>query len=98
MASGYEVVITADSQADMAALRAYDLRIVVKAIEDHLTHQPKQVSRSRIRKLTRPAISQYRLRVRDYRVYYDVDDEDKRVIVLQVYEKGRSTTPHGGRR
>ena len=98
MSTGYEVVITTDAQGDMAALRAYDLRIVVKAIEDHLTHQPKQISRSRIRKLTQPAISQYRLRVRDYRVYYDVDDEEKRVIVLSVYEKGRGTTPHGGRR
>ncbi len=98
MAAGYEVVITADAQKDMAALRAYDLRIVVKAIEDHLNHQPRQVSRNHIRKLTQPAISQYRLRVRDHRVYYDVDDEDKRVIVLQVYDKGRGTTPQGDSR
>ena len=89
----FEIVITKRAQGDLDELRAYDLRAVIQAIEHHLTHQPRQISRSRIKELGQPAISQYRLRIGDYRVYYDVHDEEQRVVVMQVHEKGRGTTP-----
>ena len=54
------------------------------------------MSRSRIKKLTQPAISQYRLRVGEFRVYYDVDEYAQHVIVIEVFEKGRGTTPGEG--
>ena len=83
----YQVLITADAQRDLEALRAYDRRIILQAIETHLTHQPTLVTRRRIKQLVQPAISQYRLRVRDYRVYYDVDEEAQHVVIIQVFEK-----------
>ncbi len=93
----YEIVIAADAEQDLKPLRRYDLKIILKAIEQHLSHQPKMVSRSRIRQLTQPAISEYRLMVGEYRVYYDVVDEVRHVVVLHVFKKGRRTTPRGGR-
>ena len=91
----YEIIIVADAQEQLRQLRAYDHRIVLRAIENHLEHQPKQLSRSRIKKLSQPAISDYRLRVGEFRVYYDVEDSENRVVVLQVFEKGRRTTQSG---
>jgi mRNA interferase RelE/StbE len=92
----YEIVITTAADDDLAALSVFDRNTILDAIELHLTYQPKQESRSRIKKLVQPAISEYRLRVGDFRVYYDVIDDDLRVIVLHVYDKGRKTTPERG--
>lgn len=92
----YEIVITRVAEDELCALSAFNQRIVREGIETCLRHQPKQESRSRIKKLIQPAISEYRLRVREFRVYYDVIDDDNRVVVLHVYDKGRSTTPEQG--
>ncbi len=89
----YEIVITRAADEDLAALSAFDRNIILDAIELHLKHQRKLESRSRIKRLVQPAISEFRLRVGDFRVYYDVIDDDRRVVVLHVYDKGRKTTP-----
>jgi mRNA interferase RelE/StbE len=75
------------------ALRAHDQRKVLDAIDNHLRHQPTQVSRARIKAMRQPFWSQYRLRVEDFRVYYDVDDSQRAVSVLRVLEKGQAQTP-----
>ncbi len=88
-----EIVITQAADDDLGALSRFDVNTILDAIELHLKYQPKQESRSRIKKLVQPAVSGFRLRVGDFRVYYDVIDDDRRVVVLHVYEKGRKTTP-----
>jgi mRNA-degrading endonuclease RelE of RelBE toxin-antitoxin system len=93
----YQILITADAEQDLNALHAHDRKTVLDAIALHLAQQPKQVSRSRIKQLVPPAISQYRLRVGDYRVYYDVDEPAQNVVVVQVYDKGRGPTPGGAK-
>ena len=57
-----------------------------------LAHAPTQEQGTRIKALQQPAISQFRLRVGEFRVYYDVDEDDQEVYVLRVREKGRRTT------
>lgn len=42
--------------------------------------------------MDQPFWSQYRLRVDDFRVYYDVDEQLHVVNVLRVIEKGTSET------
>ena len=37
-------------------------------------------------------MSQFRLRVGDFRVYYDVDEAAQEVHILRVVEKGTRTT------
>jgi mRNA interferase RelE/StbE len=39
------------------------------------------------RKLHHPAIGEYRLRVGDWRVVYDVDDANKAVVILRVMHR-----------
>ena len=39
------------------------------------------------RKLRHSAIGDYRLRVGDYRVVYDIDDERRKVVILRVMHR-----------
>lgn len=56
-------------------------------MEKHLRHQPTAVNRSRIKRLRSLAKPQYRLRVDDLRVLYDVDR--RTVSVLAILPKGK---------
>jgi mRNA-degrading endonuclease RelE of RelBE toxin-antitoxin system len=93
MSEPYEIRYADEAAADIRALRAFDKRKILDGIETHLTYQPKVVSRSRIKAMVQPFWSQFRLRIEDFRVYYDVADEDRRVYVLRVLAKTRQSTP-----
>ena len=78
---------------DLRSFRAFDRAQVIAAIELHLTHEPRLQSRSRIKQVTQPFWSHFRLRCGDFRVYYDVEDATERVNVLRIVEKGTAQTP-----
>ena len=52
------------------------------ALKTHLRHEPTKVSKSRIKRLRGMARPQYRLRVGETRVFYDVRDEIVEVIAI----------------
>ena len=93
MSQPYEIQYAVEAAADLRALRTYDARIVMSGIETHLRFEPRKESKSRIKAMAQPFWSQYRLRVEDFRVYYDVTDETRAVYVLRVLEKTTRTTP-----
>ena len=93
MSEPYDIDYVDEAVADVRAFRVFDQRKVVHGVETYLTYQPKAVSRSRIKAMVQPFWSQFRLRVEDFRVYYDVDDETNRVHVLRVLAKTTETTP-----
>jgi mRNA-degrading endonuclease RelE of RelBE toxin-antitoxin system len=55
---------------------------VSKALEVHLTHEPTKVSKSRIKRLRGLSQPQYRLRVGDIRVFYDVTETQVQVLAI----------------
>jgi mRNA interferase RelE/StbE len=55
---------------------------VREAIERHLTHEPAKVSKSRIKRLRGLSQPQYRLRVGDIRVFYDVTETQVQVLAI----------------
>jgi mRNA-degrading endonuclease RelE of RelBE toxin-antitoxin system len=67
--------------------------MVVDAIEKQLVSEPTKESRAKVKKMTQPFWSQYRLRVGEYRIYYDVDEKGRAVLVLRVYEKRPGRDP-----
>jgi mRNA-degrading endonuclease RelE of RelBE toxin-antitoxin system len=68
----FDIVLTAEAVEDGNALKA-NLRAEVRdAIETHLRHEPRKTSRSRIKRLRGLQRPQYRLRVGDIPVFYDV--------------------------
>ncbi|MEK6610497.1 MAG: type II toxin-antitoxin system RelE/ParE family toxin [Gemmatimonadota bacterium] len=86
----YEVILAPTAVAQYRALKA-NLRAVVRdAMDRHLSHQPTRVSKSRIKRLRGLAQPQFRLRVGDIRVFYDVGE--KRVEVLAIVTKAQAET------
>ena len=55
---------------------------VIKALNVHLTHEPTKVSKSRIKRLRGMSQPQYRLRVGDIRVFYDVTETQVQVLAI----------------
>jgi len=88
--SGYEIVLKPSAVADMDGLRKRDATRIADAMEKHLQHEPRKVSKSRIKRLRGIRNPDYRLRIGDYRAFYAVDDEACRVEVLRVMHKNET--------
>ena len=84
----YEIVFAPEALEDVRTLKAYIRSQVRDAIEAYLRHTPTQPSTSRIKRLRGVARPQFRLRVGDIRVFYDVAGE--RVEVLAVVPKAEA--------
>ena len=69
----------------MRNLEAHVRAEVQDAIERHLRHEPRKTSRRRIKRLRGLSKPQYRLRVGEVRVFYDVSE--KSVAVLAIVAK-----------
>jgi mRNA-degrading endonuclease RelE of RelBE toxin-antitoxin system len=93
--------ITDQAARHLDGLSGYAQRIVLGGIELHLRHQPTQETR-RIKLLRVNPAASWELRLGDYRVLYDVAEEERFVNVLVVGEKrgnrlyvlGKENTAH----
>jgi mRNA-degrading endonuclease RelE of RelBE toxin-antitoxin system len=81
----YRITFAPEARDDYDALPARVRAEVRDAINRHLGSQPTQISRSRIKRLRGISKPQYRLRVGDVRVFYDVREDE--VEVLGIVEK-----------
>ena len=68
----YEIIFSPEAAEDLQQLRANVRAIIRAAVQQYLRHQPEHVSKSRIKRLRGMAYPQYRLRVDEIRVYYNV--------------------------
>jgi mRNA-degrading endonuclease RelE of RelBE toxin-antitoxin system len=78
----YKIILAPEAVEDLKALKAYDRTAVRKAIKEHLSFEPTKTSKSRIKRLRRMRHPQYRLRVEEIRVFYDVTEEAVEVLVI----------------
>ena len=78
----YEVVLAPEAARTFRSLSAYRRAEVRDALERHLRHEPTRVSKSRIKRLRSLRQSQYRLRVGEVRVFYDVTREAVQVLAI----------------
>jgi mRNA-degrading endonuclease RelE of RelBE toxin-antitoxin system len=78
----YEIELTEESKQDILALRPFERRKVLDALERHLRYEPMKESQSRIKRLRELMRPQYRLRVDDIRVFYDVVGEVVEIIAV----------------
>ena len=93
MSHRYEIRYAQEAVKDIRALRTFDQRKVLGAIVHHLAQQPDEESKSRIRAMAQPFWSQYRLRIDDFRVYFDIGASKYAVNILRVLKKGTGPTP-----
>ena len=78
----YKIILAPEAVEDLRTLRAFDRTTVRKAIKEHLRFAPIKTSKSRIKRLRRMRHPQYRLRVDEIRVFYDVTDEEVEVLAI----------------
>src|SRR5947208_14914290 len=71
----YEVVLAPEAARAYRSLPAYRRGEVRDALERHLRHEPTRVRKSRIKRLRGFSQPQYRLRVGEWRMVYDVTRE-----------------------
>ncbi len=62
--------------------------MIRKVIRLHLTHEPTKESKSRIKRLRDLSHPQFRLRVGEMRIFYDVADKD--VVIVAIMSKERT--------
>ena len=78
----YEVVLAPEAAKAYRALPAYRRAEVRDALERHLRREPTRVSKSRIKRLRGVSQPQYRLRVGEVRIFYDVTTEAVEVLAI----------------
>lgn len=86
----YEIVLAPEAAEDLDGLKATLRAGVREGMETHLRHEPRKISRSRIKRLRKLSQPQYRLRIGDVRVFYDISEEN--VEVLAIVLKSEAAT------
>ena len=81
----FEIVLAPDASKALRALPARARGEVRDALERHLRFEPTKTSKSRIKALRGLSQPQYRLRVNEIRVFYDVTETS--VEILAIIEK-----------
>ena len=81
----FRITFAPEALEDFRDLRAHDRAAVADGIDEHLRHQPTRASKSRIKRLRGMSQPQYRLRVGDVRIFYDVHENE--VAVLGIVAK-----------
>ena len=88
----YEIEFSENVEKDLRKIRNYNRKIILDAVEQQLAHRPNNATKNRkiLVNLNPPFESMppiWELRVGDYRVFYDVDRDSKKVYVRAVRKK-----------
>jgi mRNA interferase RelE/StbE len=86
----FDIVLAPEAVADFKWLKAGDRAAVRAALETHLRHEPRKTSRSRIKRLRGLDRPQFRLRVGEVRVFYDVSDLVVEVLAIVAKSEAES--------
>jgi len=78
----YEIILAPEAVEDLRRLSARDRSTVRDSVERHLRYEPRKVSRSSIKRLRGINRPQYRLRVGEIRVFYDVGEDAVEILAI----------------
>jgi len=86
----FDVILAPEAVEDLRRIRAHTRAAVRTALETHLRHEPEKTSRSRIKRLRGLRRPQYRLRVDDIRVFYDISGTTVEVLAIVAKPEAES--------
>lgn len=86
----FDIILAPEAIEDLRKLRANLRTAIREALETHLRHEPTKTSRSRIKRLRGLSRPQYRLRIEEVRVFYDVSGST--VEILAIIAKSEAET------
>jgi mRNA interferase RelE/StbE len=78
----FAIILAPEAVEDFKRLKANIRAEVRNALETHLKHEPEKKSRSRIKRLRGLSRPQYRLRVGDVRIFYDVSGATVEILAI----------------
>ncbi len=79
----YQIEFSEEAERHLLALPARNRATLLDAIESQLSHEPTTPTRNR--KLLRPnPVATWQLRVDDFRIFYNVDQDRILVIVIAI--------------
>ena len=84
----HEIILAPEAAQDLGKLGAYERAQVKSALETHLRFEPAKASKSRIKQLKGLTQPQFRLRVDEVRIFYDI--AGNRVEVLAIVTKDQA--------
>jgi mRNA interferase RelE/StbE len=85
----YEIILSPEAVEDLKGLSARTRAEVRDGIEKHLRHSPAKTTKSRIKRLRGVSRPEFRLRIGDVRVFYDV--ASRRVQILAIVGKAEAS-------
>jgi mRNA interferase RelE/StbE len=80
----FEIELAPEAVEDLKGLKANVRSEVRMAIDRHLRHEPRKLSRSRIKRLRGLSRPRFRLRIGEVRVFHDVSDRTVEVLAIVV--------------
>jgi mRNA interferase RelE/StbE len=78
----YEILLAPEAVDDLKHLTARDSSAICDAIKTHLRYEPEKTSKSRIKRLRGVSRPEYRLRVGEFRIFYDVQATEVEVLAI----------------
>ena len=85
----FKIIFTPEAIRQLKKLKRYHAATILDAIEKHLSEEPERTGKTSIKRLRGQQEATFRLRVQDYRIFYDVS-EDK-VEITQILHKSETT-------
>lgn len=86
----FEIVLAPEAVEDLRKLKAALRAKLRETLEMHLRYEPTKTSRSRIKRLRGLSRPQYRLRIEEVRVFYDVTGTTVEVLAIVAKAEAES--------
>jgi mRNA interferase RelE/StbE len=77
-----EIIFAREAVEDLMRFSARERAILRSEIERHFRAEPQKTSKSRIKRLRGIRRPQYRLRVDEFRIYYDVIGNEVQILAI----------------
>jgi mRNA-degrading endonuclease RelE of RelBE toxin-antitoxin system len=93
----FRIELTPEATDDLESIRTFAQRRLVTAMELQLAHEPSRETRNR-KRLRPNDLAEWELRVDEFRVFYDLLEEDEVVKIVAIgLKEGNDLFIHGER-
>jgi mRNA-degrading endonuclease RelE of RelBE toxin-antitoxin system len=86
----FTIILAPEAADDLRRFKAHARAAIRDALETHLRHEPGKTSRSRIKRLRGLRRPQYRLRVGEVRVFYDISAATVEILAIVAKSEAES--------
>lgn len=84
----FKIVFKPEARKRLKTMKRFYAVAILEAIERHLGEEPEKISRTSIKRLRGHQQTVFRLRVGDYRVFYEAIED--RVEIVQILHKSQT--------